>query len=336
MLMTQKFNSVNEIDKEFIPSLETLLSNNIPSFEFIRNYEENAPEDITFAYYLFFGNQTNAPIGFAQLELKNEKEIKQSLFKKILKKDPVQEQYEKSVKWNIPGSLTEGVVFEPRYLKHAKEATEKVFNELFEREDILSQELRYSQAYQELQNISEADTIIFNQSEVAESLIKNQPDYQSFIFSLPQETREDIKSAWKILQKELQLKMGDYQSFKESFAYKTEGAKQYKELKNNPVVKKYLNDDCEAHFLTLESTEKIEALIIFSFGAAGNGFYEIIFVNDHIPLEIPHQLAIIKFYESHNCERLHYTGDIAAVKFLKPLGFTVRGQYFLSANRPKQ
>ena len=45
--MTQKFNSVNESDKEFIPSLETLLSNNIPSFEFIRNYEENAPEDIT-------------------------------------------------------------------------------------------------------------------------------------------------------------------------------------------------------------------------------------------------------------------------------------------------
>ena len=55
MIITQKFHSVHEIDEEFIPTLEVLLGSQIPSFDWIKAYEDSAPKDTHFTYYLFFG-----------------------------------------------------------------------------------------------------------------------------------------------------------------------------------------------------------------------------------------------------------------------------------------
>ena len=89
MLLTQSFNSVNEIDGDFVPALEQLLAQYIPSFQSLQDYEKNAAKDNLFSYYLFFGKKTNAPIGFAQVEFEKKQPIKQSLIERYVKKSAI-------------------------------------------------------------------------------------------------------------------------------------------------------------------------------------------------------------------------------------------------------
>ena len=58
MIITQKYNSAADIDPEFIPDLEKLLSDCVPSFEMIKQNEQKADDSTHFAYYLFFGQKS--------------------------------------------------------------------------------------------------------------------------------------------------------------------------------------------------------------------------------------------------------------------------------------
>lgn len=335
MIITQKYNTVKDIDKEFIPSLEELLSNSIPTFQYITNHEENAPDDINFAYYLFFGNQTNAPIGFAQLEMKNEKLIKPKFLKRIFKKKEEEQQYEKSVRWTIPGSLKEGLVFKPQYIKHATKTAALIVKDLIEREDILSQEVLCSEAYNEIRTRHQLENSKLTQRSTPDTLIKNQSDYQGFLSSLKDDIQLEIKKGWREVQKDLNFKLGEYDSFKTSFEYKKNGAAQYKHLKNNPLLKSYLQEGTQVEFLTLETSEELKALIIFVYGNNGNAFYDIILQDTEVPKAIPHQMAIIKFYEAQDANRLHFAGEIAQASELISLGYTIREQFLLSIQKRK-
>jgi hypothetical protein len=85
MLMTQKYHSANEIDPEFIPELEGLLSHCVPSFELIKTFEKDAPEHTTFHYYLFFSDKHNGPVGFTQVAIENkfQKQKSMRIFRKL-------------------------------------------------------------------------------------------------------------------------------------------------------------------------------------------------------------------------------------------------------------
>jgi hypothetical protein len=336
MIITQIYNTVKDIDREFIPSLEQLLSNNIPSFQYIEDHEQNAPEDINFAYYLFFGNQTNAPIGFAQLELKNEKLIKPKFLKRIFKKKEEELLFEKSVKWSIPGSLKEGLVFKPQYMKNASETAALIVKDLNEREDILSQEVLFSEAYNQILCENQSDNNQSMQKSIPDTLIKNQEDYQSFFNCLENEKQKELKVSWKKVQKGLGFKLGEYDNFKTSFEYKDNGATQYKQLKNNHLIKKYLKEGTKIEFLTLETSEEIKAMVIFIYGKKGNAFYDIVLQDEKVPKEIPHQMAIIKFYDAHESNRLHFAGEIQDAKDLTSLGYTIREQFLVTIQKRKK
>ena len=336
MIITQKYNSAFDIDPEFIPSLESLLENCTPSFNLIKNYEKSACENTNFTYFLFFGNKTNSPIGFAQLEIKKGKTIRKKFFSKLFKRDLLTPTNEHQISWSIPGALKEGIVFEPMYTKHACEKAQKIFTEFFEREDIYSQELTYSDAYEEMHKLSNQQTASKKNQIIPETLIKNRSNYEEFFSHLSKETQAHIKSSWKTVYRDLQYKMGDFNQFKDVFGYKSEGAKQYKELKKNPMIEKYIGLENKVHFLSLENNKEVKLLVLLIEGSGINSFYEIYSFDDSIPKIIPHQMAIMKFYELDNANRLHCLCSEDAEKELIDFGFTSRNQFHLTVHRSQQ
>lgn len=327
MILSQKFNSIQEIDPEFIPSLESLLSEKAPSIQDIMDYEKLAPENIQFVYYLFFGHHTNSPIGFAQIELKNEKEIKKSFLKKLLKKDPVEKEYFKSAKWMIPGNNNEGVTFAPKYIGHAKNSIGEVLNDLICREDIVSQEICYSELYGDVFGKDESHKSI----QILDSLVKNQKSYQEYLQSLSPELGKNIISLFKNYNRNYQI--GDYSSFKKMFEYKSNGAKQYKELKKLTPFSLKRDESIPTTYLTLENREEVLAIVLLEQGTQGNIFYSIPYHKNHIDKKILHQMAIMKFYELENGYKLHFQGKLEQLEIFKHFGFTTRNQIILTQNK---
>ncbi len=333
MIITQKYNSAEDIDPEFIPSLEALLENCIPSFDLIKSYEKAASENIHFAYYLFFGNTTNAPIGFAQIQIEKNKVEKKSFFGKFLKENKLDPKNDKHLKWSIPGSLKEGIVFDPRFIKHACNKANKIFNDYLERKDIHTQELVYSQAYEELGFEQGKQKGQNKQLTTLDVFIKNKNSYEDFMSDLPFDIQKLIKTSWRMIQADLKLKMGEYSSFKDIFSYKKQGAAQYKNLKTKPIFLKYLNMESNIEFLTLESDQEVETIVAFTKGSGNHAFYEVLYISDHVPEFIAHQMAMLKFFERENLDKLHTLGQIQNQSHLMDLGFTQRNQYLISIKK---
>ena len=321
MIITQKFNSAFDIDSEFIPVLDELLSSCVPKFELIQSYEKNAPENIHFAYYLFFGNKTNAPIGFAQLHIENKLESKPSFLNRFFKKKTVEES-DSTIEWKIPGSLGEGIIFDPMYIKHATEKTESIFNEYLARKDVKIQNIVFSEAYLGFNKFRESMPNSTNHLISVGHFRKKVNSYQSYLESLGSDQHQSIKNEWKSIQKILQYQMGEFPNFKEIFQYKSEGRIQYKELKDLFPIKKYINSTIETTYLTLESKERVHLIIAFTNGVGHNAFYEVLYIDNTIPENIIHQLAFIKFFEMPDLDKLHILLNTFNYNHLISLGFT--------------
>ncbi|MCO4755821.1 MAG: hypothetical protein KC478_15170, partial [Bacteriovoracaceae bacterium] len=139
MIISQKYHSSSEIDSEFIESLELLMRDQSPCFEWIKLKEKSAPENTHFSYFLFFGETCNSPIGYAQLSILNESKKKSLLgmFKKCEKT--------KTIQWIAPGSTSEGVIFDPAYLKDGMTKANSIFKEYLKRKEVVEQTLTLSE-----------------------------------------------------------------------------------------------------------------------------------------------------------------------------------------------
>jgi hypothetical protein len=328
MIITQKYHSALDIDPEFIPSLEKLLCDCVPSFEWIKNYETTSPKETHFTYYLFFGNKHNRPVGFAQIAIEQSSNngTKESFIKKFFNKSKTDSKIKKA-NWQMPGSLNEGVIFEPMYSKLAIEKTENIFNEFSSRSDIQVQSLRFSKAYANLSNTVGFKSNLQNEKTIPDTLIKNQASYEDYLDSLSNEVKNDIKNNWKLIHKN-NFKLGEYNKFKEVFAYRENGAATYKALKVNSKISKYIKED--SHFLTIETEESILAIIFFIKGNGHHSFYDFIKLNDSLDDLILNQYAIMKFYEKEDSNRLHLLMNKDNLELFKKQGFTTRDQIELS------
>jgi hypothetical protein len=230
MIITQKFHSVHEIDEEFIPTLEELLGGQVPSFDWIKSYEDQSPESTHFTYYLFFGNKHNSPIGYAQMALRPQEAPKTPWWKKIFgTKQTAAENY-KSVEWNL-FNRCEGIVFEPRYIKPGMLKAQELFQEYQTRSDIGAQII----------NINEHHSVArpTENFEVCPSFltfIKSCENYQEYINQLGQHNKEFVEALWREGNKVYSI--GEYPSFKEVFQYKN-ARELYRELKKHPTIAKY-------------------------------------------------------------------------------------------------
>lgn len=301
--MTQKYHSSFEIDSEFIYTLEELLQAHIPSFEWIKQEEKQAPENIHFSYFLFFGNRHNAPVGFARLAIHN-KEMKKSWYQfgKVKKK--------KFIHWSTPTANHEGIILEPQYFKIGIEKGWKLINEYQAREDIQGQDLVVPFLYSEFLNThTEAESF-----ESIDTLIKNKKNYQEYISDSP--IKKDVLKLWKENQ---HLKLGAYSSFKEIFQYKNSGLEQYNQIKNE--VKNLL---CLKNtFLTLEDEEKVHAIVFYIKGHAHHAFLHFLKIDPSLPDALLLQMGIMHFYED-DAERLHLLKAPTNIELYKEAGFTLK------------
>jgi hypothetical protein len=329
--MTQKYHSAGDIDPEFIPSLEKLLSACVPSFEWIKNYETDSPLDTHFTYYLFFGDEHNTPVGFAQIAIEesNASYNKESFLKRFFNKTS---EKLKKANWQMPGSLNEGVIFDPMYSKLAIGKTQNIFNEFSKRSDIQLQSLRFSKAYADISNTVGFKSNSTNEKTIPDTLIKNQSSYEGYLNSLKVEIKDSIQKSWKSVYKN-QYKLGDYDNFKEVFAYRENGAATYKVLKKNSKISKYIKEDSQ--YLTIESEDSILALIFFIKGHGHHYFYDFIKLNDQLDDLILNQYAIMKFYEKEESNRLHLLLNKDGLDLFIEQGFTTRDQIELSVVKTK-
>lgn len=330
MIMTQKYHSALDIDPEFIPSLEKLLSECVPSFEWIKNYESSCPKDTHFTYYLFFGSKHNSPVGFAQIAIEQTKGCKkESFIKKFLNKAT---EKIKKANWQMPGSLNEGVIFEPMYSKMAIGKTQNIFNEFSKRDDIQLQSLRFSKAYADISDTLGFQSNLKNEKTIIDTLVKNQASYEAYLNSLPKEIKDDIQNKWKQVYKN-NFELGDYSNLKDVFSYRKDGANTYRTFRNDPRVSKYLNE--KTQFLTIEKDNSLLAILFFIKGHGHHSFYDYIKISDELDDIILNQYAIMKFYEKEDINRLHLLLSSKNTVLFKQQGFTTRDQIELSVVKSK-
>ena len=325
MLITQKYHSASEIDPEFIPSLESLLCNCVPSFDLIKNFEENSPKNTHFHYYLFFSDKHNSPIGFTQvaIEQKNSNKKKFNFFKKPEPKS-------KLATWKVPGCYQEALVVEPRYKTQALYNASKLFQEFNEREDILCQTFRFGQIHED---VTKSFITEFNRPKetiIADTLVKNQSNYQDYLQSLDQTTYKLIRNNWKSLHQN-EIHMNGNQDFKELFAYKKDGAKLYKQLKSDFKVKQYTK--LNTQYFSLEHNDQLLAIIFLIKGYGHHYFYDYITLDQDIAQEVFHQMAIMNFYEIKDSDRLHLLFNPDNHEYFSKVGFTSRRQVELTYSK---
>ena len=118
MIAVQKFDSICQVEEEFIPDIENLLINEVPNFQYLIDLESSASDKVFYNSFVFFGPHGNIPIGFAVLKISKEKE--NNFFQKLLKKSS--SPFSTTMTWEIPSSSKTGVVYDPNYQHDMSEA----------------------------------------------------------------------------------------------------------------------------------------------------------------------------------------------------------------------
>ena len=324
MILCREFSSIHEIDIEFIPTIENLLAATLPDINILKTEEQNKSDQEYFVYHLFFGNRTNAPIGFAKAVVHIDKEVKPTFLNKLLNKDGL----EKSVEWNISKENYSGFVFDPQYIDGMKDASLKAIKKLYKGKEVIEQKLYFDDQYQNTFLLEDAE---IKKTIIPDSLVKNQSSYAEYMNALSLEAKKEVKALWKVIYQDPEIKYGDYDNLKDIFAYKDLGASQYKELKGKKIIQKYQNMECSKSYLTLENSYEVLAIVIFTSGHQGNAFFEIVHGDQHFSNKMFIQMGILKFYEDQNTTYLHALHTHINDELYK-FGFTPKNQLAISTS----
>lgn len=326
MLIVQKFHSIHEIDPEFIPSLELLLQEEVPSFNYLVEKHDTAPASDVFTYFLFFGPTQNTPIGFAQLclrQLPGEKLI--SWQKKVFKFWDKDHEHWKELIWKVGDGHAGLFVFDSRYVRSGKEKVLELIREYELRDDIKAQEIHSLKGLQDFQSSWEVENKWSKDTFVLDPLIKSSKTYQDYLQQLNADVRRQIKHSWKSLHQQNEVELGDYPSPHEA-------------PKTLPVSEEQLTswEKAGAQILTFEKDlEVLGCLVVFK-GRNGNIFFEPFPFepegNSLVPDELYTQYALLKFFEmsdARKCHLLKFSSKLAFedkedLKFFLDQGFQFR------------
>lgn len=301
MLIVQKFHSIHEIDPEFIPSLELLLQEDVPSFKGLVEKHDNAPEGDVFTYFLFFGPTQNSPIGFAQLcihALPGDDLI--TWQKKVFKFWDKEHLHWKQLTWKVGDGNSGLFVFDPRFARSGKEKIQELMKEYEGRPEIKSQEVYFIKGLQDYQTTwTECDHKWTKDRFVLEPLVKSSKTYQDYLASLNKEVSGLIKKSWKDLHHKSKVELGDYPTAKDT-------------PKTFPVEEKLLKvwDKLGAQILTFEKDLKILGCLLVLKGKNGNVFFEPFPFEPQgeesiVPDELYTQYALLKFFEMPDARKCH-------------------------------
>lgn len=308
MLMVQRFHSIHEIDPEFVTNVETLLQEDVPSYDVLVQKHDTAPATDSFTYFLFFGPTQNAPIGFAQLSLRKIPWAPYLPWWERLcfwKKDHL---HWKEVIWKL-GDGTNGLaVFDPRFARSGKEKVQELIKEYEGRSDIMAQNLLCVKGLQDYGPSWSEGVKSTRELYVLEPLPKAHKSYQDFLESLDREVKAQIKSSWKTLHKDAGMKLGDYPNPLEA-------------PKSIPLDREQLErwGLKGHHLLTFEKDGNVLGCLLIQKGKGGNVFFEpFIFEAEDQPIitEVLYtQYALLKFFEIPEARKCHLMRSGAKLVF---------------------
>lgn len=325
MLIVQKFHSIHEIDSEFITNIEVLLQEDVASFSTLIQRQDDAPANHHFTYFLFFGPTQNAPIGFAEMCLKQiPTDNILPWYKKLAFWDKDHEHW-KQATWQVGDGSAGLCVFDSRFARSGKEKVQELIRDYEARPDIKSQEVCCIKGLQEFSFTKECENSSVKESFVLEPLPKAFKTYQDYLGNLAPEVQKDMKACWKELHKQGQIELGDYPSPHET-------------PQTIPIPKEQLDvwDKWGAQVLTFEKDLKILGCILVLKGKNGNVFFEPFPFEPEgdsiVPDELYTQYALLKFFEMPEARKCHLMkfgsklvfDDKADLKFFLAQGFQLK------------
>lgn len=212
MLLTQKFHSLNEIDPEFVSSLESLLHEEWPDFNAWKDAEHASPVDDTFIYWLFFGPTHNTPIGVTQVTLKKLDAGKSDgLWRKLGRLFGAKPVDQRVASWDLGGGHEGPAIFDSRFSRTGREKFTQLVQEVEAREDVMAETIFLPQGWvlprpgwEEVHNETRTNWQSLRPFERKHKL------YQDYLGNLSSESREEIQSSWKKVHREAQVTLGDY------------------------------------------------------------------------------------------------------------------------------
>lgn len=212
MLLTQKFHSLSEIDPEFISAIEALMHEHWSDFEAWKKAEAQAPADVTFNYWLFFGPTQNSPVGISQVMLEK---INADLYLPWWKKvtsllDKNIDQW-KIARWQLAQGADGSAIFDARFARTGREKLIELFKEVESRKDVIAMSILAAHGQP---SPKPSWPEIFHQTEATSHVLKpwvrSHKAYQDYLASLPEEMARNIQSSWKSMHKDQSITLGDY------------------------------------------------------------------------------------------------------------------------------
>lgn len=298
MLIVQKFHSIHEIDPEFIPSIEILLQEEVPSFDILVQRHDSAPQGHLFTYFLFFGPTQNTPIGFAQLCLQPIPSSQYLPWHKKLAFWNKEHEHWKQLTWRIGDGSTGLCVFDPKYTRSGKEKIQELIKEYELRPEVMAEQVFYIKGLQEFNLSAQGTNVLLKEAYVLEPLTKAFKTYQSYLESLDSEMQSFVKNTWKNLHNKGEIELGDYQSPTDT-------------PKTLQIPSSQLEQWTKwgAQVLTLEKDLKVLGCLLVLKGRNGNIFFEpfpfepegAAIVSD----EIYTQYALLNFFEMPEARKCH-------------------------------
>jgi len=323
--MVQSFHSIHEIDPEFIPAIEHILQEEVPSFQVLVDRHDFAPESDVFTYFLFFGPTQNTPIGFAQVCIKslNTKPLI-SFWHRIFKFWDKDHRHWKQVTIKVGDGNSGIFVFDPRFLKAGRDKFSRIIADYESREEIKAISLYTIKGIQDHKcSWQKSEHEQRHDRFVLEPLFKNTKSYQDYLKALDPQTSGIIKSSWKKLHQSDQVQLGDYPNALEA-------------PKTLPVSQEIIEqwNRLNVQILTFEKDLEVLGCILIYQGKNGNYFFEPMpFETDEeavVPDELYTQYAILKFYEMSSARKCHmmkfgaklHFEDKEDLSFFQDQGFT--------------
>ncbi len=306
LILVQEFNSIHDIDPEFIANIEVLLQEEAPGFKSLVFNHDKAPSTDLFTYFLFFAPTQNTPIGIAQLTLRKVPSENLRSFGEKLKFWEKEHEHWKQLTWKVGDGSFGFSVFDPRFARSGKEKLLEIMKEYEQRKEIVALEYFALKGLQEVKSTLPAK----NSQEIfiLDSLPKSHKTYQDYLSGLSKEAQSLIKQNWKTLHQQGEVKLGDYLPTGTPHTL--------------PIPEDQLKawEDWGASVLTFEKDLKILGCLVVMMGKNGNAFFEPFPFEPMdtalVPDELYTQYALLKFYEMPEARRCHLLKNGSRFQFM--------------------
>lgn len=303
MIAVQKFDSICQVEEEFIPDIESLLINEVPNFQYLIDLESSASDKVFYNSFVFFGPHGNIPIGFAVLKISKEKE--NNFLQKLLKKSS--SPFSTTMTWEIPSASKTGVVYDPNYQHDMSEAILDLCQEYNKRDYV--DDLYFKGPIEMVNSLKPIGTIQIKNK--ALGFRKNYSSYQEYLNSLAPDIKKLIKRSWQVLKENFEYENEEYLELDSEMISQCSKAikKRVKVFQQNPLLQR---------FIVLRDGI-FPGLIIPVLKKDSTYFYDLIALDQSLPESIGHQLAILQTCTLKDTE-LYYLGSETSHRHLINIG----------------